>query len=274
MNKADSAYISNYLEGLGYSQTTSAEEADLIVLNSCVVRHSAEGKVFNKLSSLKGLKERAPNSKVALTGCLVDSKADELRKRFPYVDLLFKPQHWEALYQWTENQGLPFRKKTAPVHSGPSVSVFVPIIQGCDNFCSYCIVPYRRGREKSRPAEEIACEVEELVRRGTKEVTLLGQKVDSYGHDLPSKPDLADLLAQLNEIDGLWRIRFLTSHPRDMTQKLVQAVARLDKVCEHICLPVQAGDDQILEAMRRGYGVEQYRRLVEKRYALPSLAFP
>ncbi len=273
MNKADSAYISSHLEQLGYSPTTSAEEADLIVLNSCVVRQSAESKVVNKLNSLKGLKKRAPDSKIVLTGCLVDSKADELRKRFPYVALFFKPQQWDVLFQWAENQGLPPGERPTPVFSRPSASVFVPIIQGCDNFCSYCIVPYRRGREKSRPAEEIVCEVEQLVQRGAKEVTLLGQNVDSYGHDLPSKPDLADLLAQLNEIEGLWRIRFRTNHPKDMTQKLIQAVARLDKVCEHISLPVQAGDDQILQAMRRGYGAEHYRRLVQQiRSAIPDIA--
>jgi len=144
----------------------------------------------------------------------------------------------------------------------PSPTTFVPIIQGCNNFCSYCIVPYRRGREKSRPIAEIAGEVKKLVHRGVKEVTLLGQNVDSYGHDLPDKPDLADLLKELNTIGGLARIRFLTNHPKDMSIKLIEAVANLDKVCELICLPVQSGNNDILKAMRRGYTIEYYRQLI------------
>jgi tRNA-2-methylthio-N6-dimethylallyladenosine synthase len=143
-----------------------------------------------------------------------------------------------------------------------SPCALIPIIQGCDNFCSYCIVPYRRGREVSRPVGEIVREVEELVRRGIKEVTLLGQNVDSYGHDLPGHPDLADLLNELSSIDDLARIRFLTNHPKDISLKLIEAMASLSKVCEHLELPVQSGDNDILKAMRRGYTVERYRELV------------
>ena len=150
---------------------------------------------------------------------------------------------------------------------------YVPIIQGCDNFCTYCIVPYRRGREKSRPLAEIVGEVRELVGRGAKEVTLLGQNVDSYGHDLPGKPDLADLLYELNEIEGLLRIRFLTNHPKDMSLKLIEAVASLDKVCEQLTLPVQSGSNAILKAMGRGYSAEHYRELVaEIRARIPDIA--
>jgi len=138
----------------------------------------------------------------------------------------------------------------------------VPIIQGCNNFCSYCIVPYRRGREKSRPIAEIFDEVRELVRCGVKEVTLLGQNVDSYGHDLPDKPDLSDLLKELNAVDGLLRIRFLTNHPKDMSSRLITAIANLDKVCEQINVPAQAGNDDILQAMRRGYTIDYYRQLI------------
>ena len=155
----------------------------------------------------------------------------------------------------------------------PSPTTFVPIVQGCDNFCSYCIVPYRRGREKSRPIAEITCEVKELVRRGVKGVTLLGQNVDSYGHDLPDKPDLADLLQELNTIDGLARISFLTNHPKDMSSRLIEAVAHLEKVCEQISLPVQSGDNNILKAMRRGYTVEHFRQLItEIRSKIPGVA--
>lgn len=274
MNKADSDYIASYLEQAGYSPTDDAEKADFILLNSCVVRQSAEEKVINKLNSLKGLKSKSPHSSLALTGCLVDSKTDELKKRFPHIDLLFRPQQWEVLFQWAESHGLPHPKEESffiPPH--PPVSVFIPIIQGCNSFCSYCIVPYRRGREKSRPLEEIVRQTQALVQQGVKEVVLVGQTVDSYGHDLPSHPDLPDLLAELNEIEGLSRIRFLTNHPKDMSQKLIQTVAKLEKVCEHINLPVQAGDNEILKAMRRGYTIEQYQSLVERiRSAIPGIA--
>jgi len=274
MNKADSEYIAGYLEQAGYSPTATAQEADFILLNSCVVRKSAEDKVINKLSSLKGLKRKSPDVTIALTGCLVDSRTDDLQRCFPWVDLLFRPQQWEVLFQWAESQGLPCSdKKGFFIPPRSPVSVFIPIIQGCDSFCSYCIVPYRRGRERSRNLEEIRCQVQTIVQQGVKEVTLLGQSIGSYGHDLASKPDLADLLTELNKIEGLLRIRFLTNHPRDMSRKLIQAIAELEKVCEHISLPIQAGDNEILKAMRRGYTVEQYQGLVEQiRSTIPNVA--
>jgi tRNA-2-methylthio-N6-dimethylallyladenosine synthase len=154
----------------------------------------------------------------------------------------------------------------------PQPATYVPIIHGCNNFCAYCVVPYRRGREKSRSMADIVCEVKELSSRGTKEVTLLGQNVDSYGHDLPEKPDLADLLTELNAIDGLCRIRFLTNHPKDMSRRLIETVARLDKVCKNITLPAQAGSNEILTAMRRGYTIENYKKLVsEIRSVIPNV---
>ena len=271
MNKADSGYIAAYLEQSG-CQPASIEDADLIVLNSCVVRQSAEDRVLNKLASLKALKKSRPHLAIALTGCLVDSAVDELKRRFPQVDLFFKPQAFSEMLEWLEGKGMLGQERGFELpHSSPST--FVPIIQGCDNFCSYCIVPYRRGREKSHPPAEIIHEVEELVRRGTKEVNLLGQNVDSYGHDLPAKPDLASLLAELNDIEGLLRIRFLTNHPKDMGHRLIKAISRLDKVCEHINLPVQSGDDGVLDAMRRGYTVAEYRGLVEQiRSEIPEVA--
>jgi tRNA-2-methylthio-N6-dimethylallyladenosine synthase len=205
---------------------------------------------------------------------MVDSRVDGLRHRFPHVDFFFKPQAAEELGQFLAARGLASPPKPGsllPLH--PSPSAFVPIIHGCDNFCSYCIVPYRRGRERSRSIEEIVCEVRWLTQRGAKEITLLGQNVDSYGHDLPTMPDLAQLLAELNRIDDLARIRFLTSHPKDMGERLIEAVAQLEKVCEHISLPLQAGDDDILRAMRRGYTAEQYRELVKRiRDAIPGVA--
>ena len=271
MNKADSERIAGYLEQMGYQPGPKAEEAEIIVLNSCVVRQSAEDRVINRLNSLKSLKS---GKILALTGCMVDSRIDGLRHRFPHVDLFFAPQAFFELVRFLEDRGLaPKGLDSGLVTLRPKPSAFVTIIQGCNNFCSYCIVPYRRGRERSRPVAEVICEVEELARRGVKEVILLGQNVDSYGHDLPEMHTLADLLVELNQIDGLVRIRFLTSHPKDMSQRLIEAMAQLEKVCEHLSLPLQAGDDDILRAMRRGYTVQQYRQLVGRiRHALPYLA--
>ena len=235
MNKAESERLGSYFEQLGYQATATTEKADLIVLNSCVVRQSAENRVVNKLNALKPLKSLRPNLTLALTGCLVNSEVAQLNRRFPHVDYFFKAGDYP---QWLEK---PEWEQILPQHPVPST--YVSIIQGCNNFCSYCIVPYRRGRNRSRPLSEIITEVKELVNRGAKEVTLLGQNVDSYGHDLPDRPDLADLLYELNAIDGLWRLRFLTNHPKDMSPKLIEAVAGLDKVCEHISLPVQSGSN-------------------------------
>jgi len=271
MNQADSEQLATSLERLGYQSAHDIEKADLIVLNSCVVRQSAENRVLGKLDSLKELKRLSPDTVVALAGCMVDSEVDQLKHRFPHVDLFLKPGQFNEL--------LELAKARAPKASDSFTTstllptAFVTIIEGCDNFCSYCIVPYRRGREKSHPIAELRCQVESLVQRGVKEITLLGQNVDSYGHDLPDKPGLADLLQELNSIERLSRIRFLTSHPKDMSPKLIQAMASLERVCEHISLPVQAGDDEILRAMGRGYTVQSYRELVEQmRFAIPTVA--
>jgi tRNA-2-methylthio-N6-dimethylallyladenosine synthase len=264
MNRAESARLASRFEELGYEATDKVAEADLIVLNSCVVRQSAENRVINQLYKLRQLKKEKPDTLLALTGCLVNSATDRLQKSYPHIDHFFRAGDYPP---WLEKPaGLSLPQCSPP-------SVYVTIIQGCDNFCSYCIVPYRRGRERSRPVSEITGEVRELVRRGAREVTLLGQNVDSYGHDLPDRPDLADLLFELNEIDGLARLRFLTNHPKDMTEKLIDTVASLDKVCEQISLPVQAGSDRILRAMKRGYTVAQYRRLIAcLREKIPSAA--
>ncbi len=278
MNKAESQQIAGYLDSVGHQAATSFSNADLVILNTCVVRQSAENKVLGTLGLLKGLKNKHPNLQILVTGCLVDSDTQELKRRFPHVDLLFKPGDYPELIAWGQKQGIPIEQRLLSyarndTRGAPSPCALIPIIQGCDNFCSYCIVPYRRGREVSRPPGEIVCEVEELVGRGIKEVTLLGQNVDSYGHDLPGHPDLADLLNELNSIDDIARIRFLTSHPKDISLKLIDTVASLNKVCEHLELPVQAGDDDILRAMRRGYTVERYRELVHTiRRKIPQLS--
>jgi len=270
MNRADSEQLSADLEKLGYQPTQKIDNADLIVLNTCVVRQSAENRVLGKLDSLKELKRLSPDIVLSLAGCMVDSDVDRLKHRFPHVDIFLKPGQFNELLDLAKT-----RTSETSSFAQPRLSptAFVTIIEGCDNFCSYCIVPYRRGREKSRSIAEVRCQVESLVERGVKEVTLLGQNVDSYGHDLPDKPGLADLLQELNSVAGLARIRFLTSHPKDMSQKLIQTVASLKKVCEHISLPAQSGDDEILKAMGRGYTVQSYRELVEQiRLAVPNVA--
>jgi tRNA-2-methylthio-N6-dimethylallyladenosine synthase len=266
MNKAESHQIAGRLASAGFEAATSFPEADLVVLNTCAVRQSAENRALGTLNLLRGLKDERPDLRIVVTGCLVNSNTSELEQRFPHIDLLFKPGDYRELIAWERSQGIPIEHQSFrhSVSEGktPSPCALIPIIQGCDNFCSYCIVPYRRGREVSRPPEEITSEVKALVKRGTKEVTLVGQNVDSYGHDLPGRPDLADLLAELSTIAELVRIRFLTNHPKDINRKLVEAVASLNKVCEHLELPVQSGDDDVLKAMRRGYVVERYRELV------------
>jgi tRNA-2-methylthio-N6-dimethylallyladenosine synthase len=275
MNRAESQQVADYLELLGYQSTDMLHKANLLVLNTCVVRQSAESKVLGMLGYLKGMKRKKPDLSILVTGCFVDSDFKELEKTFPHVDLFFKPSDYIGLLNWAGRQSIAMPKDTVCLPSSRStkVSAFIPIIQGCNNFCSYCIVPYRRGTEKSRTIDEVVCEVIELVGRGAKEVTLLGQNVNSYGHDLPTPSDLSDLLIALNEVVGLARIRFLTNHPKDMSQQLIQTVTSLDKVCKHINLPLQAGNDNVLKAMRRGYTAEQYRQLVSNiRKYIPEVA--
>ncbi|MBT4512966.1 MAG: tRNA (N6-isopentenyl adenosine(37)-C2)-methylthiotransferase MiaB [Chloroflexi bacterium] len=272
MNKSDSERLALELGQLGLQQVQVVEEADIIVLNSCAVRQNAEDKVLNKLSNLKALKRKYPETILALTGCMVDSNIDDMKERFPHIDFFLKPRNFDDLLTHTKKHSTPLTQTIPSTHS-QSATAFVPIIQGCNNFCSYCIVPYRRGREKSRPMGEIVDDIQQLAGEGTREITLLGQNVDSYGNDLPGKPDLADLLQELNQIDNLARIRFLTSHPKDMSQKLIEAIAFLEKVCEHISLPAQSGDNETLAAMRRGSTIEQYTELVDRiRATIPDVA--
>ncbi len=275
MNKADSDRLESALTQLGLKPTMAPKDADVIVLNSCVVRQGAEDKVASMLGTLKPLKQQRPDRVVALMGCMVGPKPDGLQRRFPYVDVFMRPQQYKPLLDLlgdrlgVDTEGC----LTSFTPTRVSVTTYIPINHGCDKFCTFCIIPYRRGREVSRTVQELVREAEMLVERGVKEVTLLGQNVDSYGHDLPGAPDLAGLLAAVNAVDGLKRVRFLTSHPNDMSQRIIQAVASLDKVCPHINLPFQAGDDAVLQAMRRGYTRDDYRRLVERiRAAIPNVS--
>ncbi|MDP2918695.1 MAG: tRNA (N6-isopentenyl adenosine(37)-C2)-methylthiotransferase MiaB [Dehalococcoidia bacterium] len=265
MNKAESERLESLFAQKGMQEAARPEEADFVVINTCVVRKHAEDRVTNKLHTLKALKKANPALTLAVTGCWVDSDIDQMKRDYPFIDYFFRAGEcppWQEDEEW---RGI--------LPASPDVTAYVPIIQGCNNFCAYCIVPYRRGREKSRPLAEVVCEVREMVKRGVREVTLLGQNVDSYGHDLPEKPDLADLLVELNSIEGLWRIRFLTNHPKDMSRKLIETIVRLEKVCHAINLPVQAGSNEILSKMRRGYTVEEYRSLIARlREKIPGIA--
>ncbi len=273
MNTADSERLAGALEQMGLEAASAPGDADVIVLNSCVVRQGAEDKVVGNLGAMKSLKKRRPCSILALMGCMVGPKTGDLKARFPYVDTFMQPQRFEPLLELVGDRlGTDWEGCVGPLlPPQPSVRSYVPIIHGCDLMCTFCIIPYRRGRQVSRPVAEVVEEVRALVRRGVKEVTLLGQTVDAYGYDLPEKPSLADLLTALDAIDALLRVRFLTSHPSFMSQDIIEAVAGLDKVCEHINLPVQAGDDAVLENMRRRYTAAEYRQLVaDIRSAIPD----
>jgi len=277
MNKAESDFIACYLSSLGGQQVASPKCADVIVLNTCVVRQSAEDKVLGMLGFVKGLKARRPDLKVLVTGCFVDSDIHRLERVYPHVDQFFAPGDFSKLKEWVQDHvrlsSSAWRHKSGWIVREGIVSALVPIMQGCNNFCSYCIVPYRRGRERSRPLKEIVSQVEELVSYGTKEIVLLGQNVNSYGRDLLDNTDLASLLRELNKIEGIYRIRFLTNHPKDMSRHLIETIASLDKVCAHISLPLQSGDNDVLRAMRRGYTVEQYEELVNTiRCLIPGVA--
>ncbi|MBM3940144.1 MAG: tRNA (N6-isopentenyl adenosine(37)-C2)-methylthiotransferase MiaB [SAR202 cluster bacterium] len=276
MNKADSERMGAALEQLGLSAVDEPADADVVVLNSCVVRQNAEDRVVGMLTSLKPWKQSHPDRTIALMGCMVGPQQDGLRKQFPYVDTFMRPQQFDSLIRIVaEKQGVDPEGCVGPLVPGhPRVTIFVPISHGCDKFCTFCIIPYRRGRDVSRPFDDLVDECKMLAARGVKEVTLLGQNVDSYGHDLPGKPDLADLLTAIHErVPELSRIRFLTSHPNDMSQRIIEAVARLPRVMEFINLPFQAGDDMVLANMRRGYTNAQYRELVGRiRATIPNVA--
>jgi tRNA-2-methylthio-N6-dimethylallyladenosine synthase len=273
MNKADSWRAAQELEALGFLPTKKPEDADLVLLNTCVVRQSAENKVYGRLSSLKSLKTKNPGATIAVMGCLVEEDSTRLEQRFPFVDLFLRPSDVQGLMDFVTDERRQATHRAAYKSSRAPVSCYVPVVHGCDNFCTYCIVRLRRGRERSRPVAEVVQEVRSLVDRGAREVTLLGQNVDAYGHDLPDRLDLADLLRAVHEVDHLSRIRFLTSHPNDMSERIIEAVAELDRVCEHIELPVQAGHDLTLKRMARGYTVDQYRRLIDRiRHRVPDVA--
>jgi tRNA-2-methylthio-N6-dimethylallyladenosine synthase len=280
MNEADSAKVAAMLQEAGYRRTEEEQDADIVVLNSCVVRQAAEDKVAGKLNALVRLKRDRPDVSLVLTGCMVTNQQEKLRERFPHVDLFFDPSDFEALRRFVPELAdldddlaqLPHYYVPEAAAGSSGVTAFVPIIYGCNFVCSYCIVPYRRGRERSRPMAEVVQEVERLVASDVREVTLLGQTVNAWGHDLPDKPGLADLLRAVDAIPGLERLRFLTSHPQYMTDEIVETMAELRTTCEHMNLPVQAGDNDVLRRMRRTYTRDHWQeRIAFTRAKMPDV---
>ena len=278
MNEHDSEKIAGMLEEIGYSATDELEQADLIFLNTCTVRENAELKVFGKVGSLKRLKRENPDLIIGIGGCMmqVEEPVQKIKEKFPHVDLVIGTHNLHRLPElvheiennderiisvWDQEKGvipdLPSIRKS-------DFQAWVTIMQGCDNYCSYCIVPYVRGHERSRSKENIIKEVKNLIDDGVVEITLLGQNVNSYAQDLKADYDFADLLTELDQIEGLKRIRYMTSHPRDFNERTIKAIADSEKVCEHFHLPIQSGSNDVLYEMNRGYTKEEYLELIEK----------
>ena len=290
MNYADARRVATELEKVGYTATEDAGEADVIVLETCTVRQQSEDTAYGKLHSLRPLKEQHPEKTIAVMGCVVGVRGnDVLARTFPFVDVFMEPasdgspliSHLHQDEDWALEQAVTGRRHAwqdgeviLPADQRHQlVSAPISIVYGCSHACTFCIIPQKRGKERSRPVGQIAAEVRSLVAQGVKEVVLLGQIVDRYGYDVPNGPDLADLLRVVNDVDGLERIRFLTSHPNYMTDKILQAVADLPKVMPQIEVPIQAGDDEVLANMKRGYTGRQYRQLIDRiRHIVPDAA--
>jgi tRNA-2-methylthio-N6-dimethylallyladenosine synthase len=296
MNTADSQHLASELERLGHQAAVDPDDADIYVVNTCVVRQTAEDKAYGRLFELAELKREQPDKIIGVMGCMVgvrDSLA--LRKKLPQVDVFLPPSEPKPMIDFlrgrmteaeivAQDQRLRDERDRVqdgdlilPLHEqGNLISAHVPVVYGCSHACTFCIIPFRRGVERSRSVGEIVAHVRSLALQGVKEVTLLGQIVDRYGKDIPDGPDLADLLRTVHSVaeeTGLERIRFLTSHPNWMNDRLLETVAELPRVMPQIEVPVQAGNDEVLERMKRGYTVEQYRRLVEKiRVMVPDAA--
>ena len=287
MNEHDSEKISGMLTSIGYEETTDDKSADLVIFNTCLIRENAELRVFGKLGEVKGLKRKNPDMLVAVCGCMMQRQEtrEKVLKKFSFVDIIFGTNTIHELPMLIYNVEINKRKSVGIVDNTESIyenmpkqrkfkhKALVNITYGCNNFCTYCVVPYVRGREKSRELNEIIQEIKALAEDGCKEVTLLGQNVNSYGSNLEKKVTFAELLYEINKIEGIERIRFMTSHPKDLTDDLIKAIKECDKVCKHVHLPVQAGSNNILSRMNRKYTKEHYLNLVEKlKKAVPDIA--
>lgn len=287
MNEEDSEKLSGMLKLNGYSRTQNKLEADLIIFNTCCVRENAELKVFGNVGALKKEKEKNPNLIIAICGCMMQQEgmAKSIIDKFPFVDIIFGTHNSHMLPEYlnrVKHEGQSIIEiwdkekeivEGLPVDRLSGIKGFVTIMYGCNNFCTYCIVPYVRGRERSRNPEDIENEIKDLVSKGYKEITLLGQNVNSYGKGLEHKIDFADLLRRVNEIEGIERVRFMTSHPKDLTFKVIEAIRDCDKVCEYIHLPVQSGSSNIIKKMNRHYTKEYYIDLIKKiKEEIPGIA--
>ncbi len=287
MNENDSERLSGMLSEMGYSESFKRAESDLVIFNTCCVRENAEQKVYGHLGALKKLKEKNPELIIAICGCMMQQPevVEHIKKVYKHVDIVFGTHN---LYKFPELLNTAIDTKATvidvwdstgsiaenmPITRKDSLKAWVTVMYGCNNFCSYCIVPYVRGRERSRSMEEIKNEVQKLAQEGCKEITLLGQNVNSYGKDLAGEYTFAGLLRELNTIEGIERIRFMTSHPKDLSDELIYAIRDCEKVCEHLHLPVQAGSTKILDDMNRRYTKEQYLELLEKvKTHIPGIA--
>ena len=284
MNISDAERMEGQLRTIGYERTDAMGEADLILLNTCCVRETAEDKVYGKIGEIKHLKSQNPELILGITGCMAQKESDKLIKRAPHIDFVLGTNKVHELTQVVQEiqrerghivdtqLGETELPDDVPVMRGGALSAWVPIMYGCNNFCTYCIVPYVRGRERSRLPEDVVKEVEQAVAQGYKEVTLLGQNVNSYGKD-HQQADFADLLKMVDAVPGIRRVRFMTSHPKDLSDKVIAAIRDGEHLCEHIHLPVQYGSNRILKAMNRVYTIESYRDLVRRIHeALPEAA--
>ena len=284
MNISDAERMEGQLRTIGYERTDAMDEADLILLNTCCVRETAEDKVYGKIGEIKHLKSQNPELILGITGCMAQKESDKLIKRAPHIDFVLGTNKVHELTQVVQEiqrerghivdtqLGETELPDDVPVMRGGALSAWVPIMYGCNNFCTYCIVPYVRGRERSRLPEDVVKEVEQAIAQGYKEVTLLGQNVNSYGKD-HQQADFADLLKMVDAVPGIRRVRFMTSHPKDLSDKVIAAIRDGEHLCEHIHLPVQYGSNRILKAMNRVYTIESYRDLVRRIHeALPEAA--
>ncbi|MBI2472283.1 MAG: tRNA (N6-isopentenyl adenosine(37)-C2)-methylthiotransferase MiaB [Planctomycetes bacterium] len=284
MNKLDAELSLGLLQEEGYRIVDKVDEADVILLNTCSVRQHAEDKVYSHLGALRTLKKRHPEVIVGVLGCMAQKDGEAIFKRMPHVDLVCGTRMFSRLPEMLlkiRNHGSHVlavdedqivNVKRAVTYRPNYYQAFVTVMRGCDNYCSYCIVPYVRGREISRTISDIKEEVQSLVSNGCKEVTLLGQNINSYGKNLGGNITLGDLLSELNDVDGLDRIRFVTSHPADMSHDIIRTISRLGKVCEYLHMPAQSGSDEVLKRMRRGYKAGYYRDLISyARELIPRL---
>jgi len=286
MNKSDSERIAGILSHFDYIETDNEKDADLLIINTCSIRQLAADKAYSKLGVWGKWKKTRPELKIAICGCVAQQDKEKVRQRAPYVDLIFGTHN---IYELPElirriendekvcaitNKPVVCDQNSFKIIRKDSVNAWIPIIEGCNNFCTYCVVPFTRGRERSRRPEEIIKEAQNIINEGFKEITLLGQNVDSYGKDFKDENiTLANLLRQLNKLDGEFRIRFVTSYPSDITDDLIDAVEECDKVCKYFHIPMQSGNSHILEEMNRHYTKQQYYDIVSKvRRKFPDVA--